>query len=92
MDNCATTLFRLQLLERLFPFILPKMFLPPTLNMKNEGRDAFSPCGEVRLILGSRIDASPKSTTGQEDRTGREESRLARRMYLSPTIVPSLPL
>ena len=43
MDNCATTLFRLQLLERLFPFILPKMFLPPTLNMKNEGRDAFFP-------------------------------------------------
>ena len=26
-------------------------------------------CGEVRLILGSRIDASPWSTTGQEDRT-----------------------
>ena len=30
-------------------------------------------CGEVRLILESRIDASPKSTTGQEDRT--EERR-----------------
>ena len=27
------------------------------------------------LILESRIDASPKSTTGEEDRTGREESR-----------------
>ena len=43
MDNCAMTHFRLQLLGRLFPFILPKNFLPPTLNMKNEGRDAFFP-------------------------------------------------
>ena len=44
-------------------------------------------CGEVRLILESRIDASPKSTTGQEDRT--EERRKPAgpsRMYLSPTL------
>ena len=49
-------------------------------------------CGEVRLILGSRIGASPKSTTGQEDRTEEKKAGGASRMYLSPTSVPSLPL
>ena len=43
-------------------------------------------CGEVRLILVSRIDASPKSTTGQEDRTGerRKPAGLAGCTYLLP--------
>ena len=43
-------------------------------------------CGEVRLILGSRIDASPKSTTGQEDRTEarRKPAGLAGGTYLLP--------
>ena len=43
-------------------------------------------CGEVRLILESRIDASPKSTTGQEDRTEerRKPAGLAGCTYLLP--------
>ena len=45
-----------------------------------------------RLILYSRIGASPRSTTGQEDRTEEKKAGGASRMYLSPTSVPSLPL